>query len=207
MGLESNLWNLANKADTQLDMHHHLIMPGLVNTHTHLWQTIGKGLGPDRYFWDWIQDAWTPLIKNMKPHDFYLATKLGLMEGLLSGTTCVMAYEHALGAYPNAIPEVAKGFHEVQNRGILGVGLQDTGEDAFAPDFILQSSQTIDHYLTDAFKKFHQQDNGLLQIWAAPGTVNWVTPALFQDILSITQEYQSGITVHCDESPSDIQYS
>ncbi|MHA1713561.1 MAG: amidohydrolase family protein [Candidatus Ranarchaeia archaeon] len=207
VGPDKLLASEAESADEVIDAKNFVIMPGLVNTHVHLWQTLGKGLGPDRQLWNWIRDAWTPLIEHLKPEDFYYASLMGLLEGILSGTTCFLGYEHAVGAYPKAVPHIARGFKDACVRGILGVGYQDTGQDAFAPDFIIQSRQTIDHYFTDALKRFHKTLNGRLHVWGAPGTVNWVSPELFHETLQIIEEYDSGITVHCDESPSDIEYS
>src|SRR6056297_3924248 len=53
-----------------------VIIPGLINTHTHLFQGLLKGLGDDRNLVDWFREVTGPSAINLEPEDCFVAAKL-----------------------------------------------------------------------------------------------------------------------------------
>jgi 5-methylthioadenosine/S-adenosylhomocysteine deaminase len=104
-----------------------LILPGLINTHTHLFQTFLKGLGQGMLLRPWIRHITTPAALAMNEQDAYLSAMVGLLEAVRSGTTSVFEYSYAFPdpALHNAI---LQAFQDLGIRGWVGLGLNDAGE-------------------------------------------------------------------------------
>ena len=83
-------------AVTTIDGTGHAIMPGMVNAHTHLFQTLFRGLGDDKSLLDWLRDYIWPAAGVMTAAEAELAARVGLLENLRSGVTSVIdhAYIH-----------------------------------------------------------------------------------------------------------------
>lgn len=96
-----------------------IIMPGLVNTHTHLPMTLLRGIADDLPLFDWLNRYIFPLeAKYMNPENVKLGSLLGCAEMLLSGiTTCCDGYFHE--------DTVAQAALESGIRGVLGQGVID----------------------------------------------------------------------------------
>jgi 5-methylthioadenosine/S-adenosylhomocysteine deaminase len=75
--------------DVIVDCRGHLVMPGLINTHTHAGFALFRGLAEDRSRDGWFASAYgPPYMERAVPEDYYWGTMLGGLEMLLSGTTC-----------------------------------------------------------------------------------------------------------------------
>jgi 5-methylthioadenosine/S-adenosylhomocysteine deaminase len=75
--------------DVMVDCRGHLVMPGLINTHTHAGFALFRGLAEDRSRDAWFASAYgPPHMDRAVPDDYYWGTMLGGVEMLLSGTTC-----------------------------------------------------------------------------------------------------------------------
>ncbi|MCD6514594.1 MAG: amidohydrolase [Candidatus Odinarchaeota archaeon] len=194
-------------AEETIDATGKFIMPGMINTHTHLWQSIGKGLGTDRDLWGWISSAWSPLLYNLTDDDYYNAVMLGVLEAIKSGVTTVLGYEHALNTHPTAITKIVDAFKLTGIRALLGIGYQDTGKEMGAPDFVLRPTNVILKYLEDSFKKYHNTLDGRLKIWLAPGLVSWCTEELLLESKRLAEKYNTGLTIHANESKTETEYS
>ena len=195
------------KADKEIDANGNILMPGLINTHSHLFQSLGKNLGTDTDLLGWFKAAWAPLVEGMTKEDYYNAVLLGVLEAIKTGTTTVLGYEHALNAHPDAADLVVKALRESKIRGILGYGYQDTGKDIGAPEVALRDTDSIVKALEYMLKKYHRTSNDLIRIWLAPGTMNWCSDELVKETKRLAKEYNTGITIHMDETRAEYEFS
>ena len=85
------------KADKVIDAKGKTVIPGLIDTHNHLFQTLLKGIGDDRKLINWIVDAIQPIIPVMNANDVYVAALNGCVEMIKSGTTSCVDFM----AFPN----------------------------------------------------------------------------------------------------------
>ena len=69
-----------------------LVMPGMVNTHTHLFQTLLKGLGADKVLSEWFTSMTAPAATQLTWEDCYLAALHGCVEALTTGTTTLLDF-------------------------------------------------------------------------------------------------------------------
>ncbi|MGQ9723237.1 MAG: amidohydrolase family protein [Candidatus Jordarchaeum sp.] len=80
------------KADIVIDATNHVTMPGLINAHTHTALTLLRGGAQDMPEIEWMNKGLLPLAMHMTPEDFVLGSKLGVLEGLKTGTTTFAEY-------------------------------------------------------------------------------------------------------------------
>src|SRR5437763_7851896 len=106
-----------------------LIFPGLVDTHTHLYQTLLKGLGDDLPLMEWLDACTLPSIPHLTPRMCYVAAALGCIESLRSGCTTIFDYmvDHPDTQVYDAI---VQAFDDVGIQGVLGRGLRDRQTEA-----------------------------------------------------------------------------
>lgn len=105
----------------KLYLREHIVMPGLVNAHTHAAMTILRGYADDQELFDWLRKVWV-VESKLTGNDVYLASRLAVYEMLFSGTTCFidMYYYYE---------ETVRAAKEVGLRVVAGPLCQDKGLD------------------------------------------------------------------------------
>lgn len=91
IGKTSTLINLELPANTKrISLKNRIVLPGLINTHSHLAQSLLRGLAEDLPLHSWLCDAIWPLEASYDSDDGYIAARLTIAEMLKSGTTCFL---------------------------------------------------------------------------------------------------------------------
>ena len=84
----------ARRADDVIRARGQAVMPGMVNGHTHLFQTFFRGLGDDKSLLDWLRDYIWPAASVMEPEELAAATSIGIIENLRSGATTIIDHQY-----------------------------------------------------------------------------------------------------------------
>ncbi len=176
-----------------------LIFPGLVDTHTHLYQTLLKGLGDDLPLMEWLDACTLPSIPHLTPRLCYVAAALGCIESLRSGCTTIFDYmvDHADTQVYDAIMQA---FDDVGIQGVLGRGLRDRQAENVLLDLPPITAQLVDcARLVKAY--------GPQRVWLAPGA----TWAMEADSLRTTRRVANDLgmrlSLHTDEVLFDSRES
>ncbi len=74
--------------DRTIDGRERIVLPGLVNTHTHLSMTLMRNYADDLAFWPWLLERVKPLEDHLTPEDVRIGARLGIAELIRGGTTC-----------------------------------------------------------------------------------------------------------------------
>ena len=85
---------LRKEADEIIDASLMAVMPGMVNAHTHLFQTFIRGLADDKPLLEWLKAAIWPVASCLTEEDAYLAAMLGLVENIRGGATSVIDHQY-----------------------------------------------------------------------------------------------------------------
>jgi cytosine/adenosine deaminase-related metal-dependent hydrolase len=93
-----------------------IILPGLINTHAHLAQSLLRGLAEEVPLHSWLCDKIWPLEANFGPEDGYVSAKLTIAEMLKSGTTCFL---EAMLTHRSGFHNVARAVDEMGIRACL----------------------------------------------------------------------------------------
>lgn len=188
------------EADQVIDCKGKIVLPGFVDTHTHLFQNLLKGLGDDMALDKWLATMTFPAAKHLSPEHCYHAARAGLLEGLHSGVTCTLDY-----MYPHnregLSDGVIKAYQDMGVRGIFGRGCMDAGADFGVPSGIMQDTATIEKDLIRLFDRYHNK--GLLKIGIAPAAIWSNSPRNLIMLRDMAENYKSVFTVHISETPFD----
>ena len=182
-----------------------VVLPGFVNTHTHLFQTLLKGLGDDRVLSDWFLTMTGPSAVELTPEDCYAGALHGCAEALTTGTTTLLdfMYVHPRAGLGDA---VAAAMFDVGIRGVMARGYMTAGSDVGAPPELIQP---LDVAMADAER--------LIGEWNVPGSrisvglapcMSWtVDEATLRETRALADRTGALVTMHLAESPFDVAES
>lgn len=185
--------------DKTTDANGKVLFPGFINTHTHLFQNLLKGLGDDMELKDWLSGMMFPAAVHLEPEDTYHAAMLGCLEALRSGVTTTADYMHC-HSKPGLSDGIARAYKDLGVRGILGRGSMDAGvEYGTSPDLV-EPVEAVEKDLRRLFETYHNTENGRIQVWAAPSSMWSNSREMLQMLWRVVREYRSGFAVHISET-------
>jgi len=191
-------------ADRVIDAKGKVVFPGFVNTHTHLWQMLLKGLGDDRVLIDWGNEMTWRSGPYYEKEDKYVAALLGCIEAIKSGTTCTADFD-----YPHPRPKLAdpiiKAFQETGIRGVYIRGIIDWGEEYGLPPELIEN---LDDALNDCervFKEYNGSANGRIHVWFGIDTIFHATRECYEGVRALANKLKTRISAHVSESPTYIE--
>lgn len=178
--------------DKVIDASGSVIIPGLINCHHHLYQTLTRtiGTGAGMVLFDWLRFLY-PIWAEMTPEAVYVSAKIGLSELVLSGCTTVADH---LYLYPNgskiddeirAAQEVGVRFHPT--RGSMSLGESQGG---LPPDRVCDTEPQIIKDCIRAIETFHDPNPlSMLRVGLAPCSPFSVTEKLMRESAEIARQY------------------
>jgi 8-oxoguanine deaminase len=198
--------SLPSTADEILDLNNHILLPGLINTHHHFYQTLTRVVpaAQDGNLFYWLKTLY-PIWARIKPDDICISTQTALAELALSG--CTTASDH-LYLYPNgsrlddeimAAREIGLRLHA--SRGSMSLGESKGGlpPDSVVEDeaFILKDSQRL-------IEEYHDPNLGAMtQIALAPCSPFSVSGELMRQSASLAREYGVRMHTHLAETKDE----
>lgn len=183
------------------------IFPGLVNTHTHLFQTFMKGLGEGIHVHEWLKLVTTPGFLQMQPDDFYLSAMVGCMEAIRSGTTTLVEY-----MYPNPHHEMGDAVLEAMVdsgvRALLGRSVADIGDNEGYPvtAYYADLLEPLDEAMEDCARlarACRERGEDRVTFCLAPPNMRCIEPQTFSLFQEFAQEHDCIITMHTCETVRD----
>jgi cytosine/adenosine deaminase-related metal-dependent hydrolase len=199
--------DLPPAADTVVDASGQVVLPGLVNTHHHLYQTLTRCVAEDDCLFDWLKTLY-PIWAGLTPEAVYVSAKLALAELLLSG--CTTASDH-LYIYPNgtriddeirAAQELGIRFHPC--RGSMSLGKSKGG---LPPDSVVEDEEAILLDTRRAIEEFHEpQRGGMVRIVVAPCSPFSVTPELMREATVLARSYDVLLHTHLAETLDEEEF-
>ena len=200
---------LPKTADEVIDLSGHVVLPGLVNTHHHFYQTLTRVLpaAQDANLFGWLTTLY-PIWAKMTPEDIYLSTKTALAELALSG--CTTASDH-LYLFPNGSKlddEIAAaqemGLRLQASRGSMSLGQSQGG---LPPDSVVDSEEEILKDSVRLIERYHDAKPGAMtQIVLAPCSPFSVTGELMKQSAALAREYGVHLHTHLAETQDEEQF-
>mgnify|MGYP000187056441 CR=1 FL=1 len=190
-------------ADRVLDARGMIVLPGLVNTHHHLYQTLTRAVpaAQDATLFQWLKTLY-PIWAGLTPEAVYTSALVGLAELMLSG--CTTASDH-LYIYPNgcriddeirAAQEIGIRFHA--SRGSMSLGESKGG---LPPDRVVEDEDFILKDTQRAIETYHDpQPFAMLRIVVAPCSPFSVTPDLMRQAAALARSYGVHLHTHLAET-------
>lgn len=192
------------EADRVVDAKGKFVFPGMISTHSHLFQNMLKGLGRDKLLFDWLDSSVRKALYRFDGESCYYAALAGCMEAIQSGTTTLLDYMYC-HTKPGLDDYVMKAMEDVGIRGILGRGFTNTAN--FPPEFGVTYHDT-EQNMFDDIRRLHKayKDHSRLGVAIAPGIIWDNTDDGYREMRKIANELHIPLTMHTLESEDDDKY-
>tara|TARA_B100000989_G_scaffold250564_1_gene198345 strand:+ start:3106 stop:4470 length:1365 start_codon:yes stop_codon:yes gene_type:complete len=197
-------------ADKIIDASNYVVIPGLVNTHHHLFQTLTKAIykAQNASLFEWLKTLY-PIWSNITPIELKSAVRIGLSELILSGCTTSSDHQYI---FPNGVTleneiEVAEelGIRFHPTRGSMSIGESNGG---LPPDYLIEDEKNI---LKDSIRVIERWNdpnhNSMIRISLAPCSPFSVSKDLMVETAKLARHYQVGLHTHLAENFEDVVYS
>ncbi|MDQ2952689.1 MAG: amidohydrolase family protein [Chloroflexota bacterium] len=179
-----------------LDRPGHYVMPGLIQTHLHLVQTLFRGLAEDLTLLDWLRRRVWPLEAAHTEDTARASMRLGLVELLLSGTTTVLDMGTTKHGDVQAEELVRSGI-----RAFFGQAMMDAGEGA--PSELLETTRASLDASAELHKRWHKSGNGRIRYAYSPRFALSCTRELLEATAALAKMNDLLVHTHSNEDPSE----
>lgn len=210
VGTTAELLPLAESADETLDLAGHVVLPGLVNTHHHMYQSLTRVIpgGQNHELFDWLTALYR-VWAGLTPDMIYISALTAMAELILSG--CTTSSDH-LYIYPNgcrlddsirAAQEIGIRFYAT--RGSMSLGQSRGG---LPPDSVVEDEAAILRDTLRLIETYHDPaPYAMLRIGVAPCSPFSVTQDLMRESARLARSYGVRLHTHLAETSGDVQYS
>ena len=177
-------------AERHVDARGGLILPGLVNAHTHAAMTCFRGLADDLPLMNWLNDHIFPAESRLKAEHVHLGTLLACAEMLLSGTTCFCD----MYLFEDAVAEAA---HAAGMRAVVGEVLYDFPSPNYGP---IEDGFRYTEMLIDKWR-----DDPLITIAVEPHSPYLCAPDLLRKAARLATAHAIPLVIHVSETASEVR--
>ncbi len=167
-----------------------IIMPGLINSHTHAAMTCFRGLADDLPLMTWLNDHIFPAEAKLDEHKVFWGTLLACAEMIMSGTTCFCD----MYLYEDAVARAAK---EAGVRAVVGEVLYDFDSPNYGP---IEKGFEYTQTLIDTWK-----GDPLVSIAVEPHSTYLCAPELLKRAFNLAQAFKLPLVIHLAESKSEVE--
>jgi len=202
----------AAPVDQTYDASRHVVLPGLINTHHHFFQTLTRAhpAAINKELFPWLKALYPIWAKNVTPDAFRMATRLALTELMLSGCTASSDHQYL---FPvgledamdiQAVEAARVGIRMTLNRGSMNLSEKDGG---LPPDSVVQDEDTILADCERALNRYHDVSEGaMLQVALAPCAPFTVTKRLMVDSVGLAEKHNCRLHTHLGETRDENEY-
>lgn len=197
-------------ADAVIDASQHVVVPGLINTHHHMYQSLTKAIPrvQNAELFSWLQGLY-PIWAGLTPEMVQVSTQVAMAELMLSG--CTTSSDH-LYIYPNGVRlddsiEAAHtmGMRFVATRGSMSVGQSDGG---LPPDQVVEREDAILKDTQRLVETYHDRSFGaMVNVAVAPCSPFSVSRDLMKTSAELARSLGARLHTHLAENDHDIAYS
>lgn len=202
--------DLPQTADEVIDARGHVVIPGLINTHHHMYQSLTRAIPSvqNAELFGWLKGLY-PIWAGLTPDMVQVSTQVAMAELLLSG--CTTSSDH-LYIYPNGVRlddsiEAAReiGMRFTATRGSMSVGQSQGG---LPPDRVVEKEDAILKDTQRLIEQHHNARHGsMTQVAVAPCSPFSVSRDLMRESAKLARHYGVRLHTHLAENDHDIAYS
>ena len=196
-----------HKPELVIDAKNMIVMPGLIDTHTHLAQALIRGCADDVSLVDWLKKYVWVLQGNFTKDDGRVSAELCMAEMIRTGTTsfveCMIHTRYGFDGIAQAVEKAGM-------RAALSKIIMDSTGYADSPDIMypgmVEDAEACLTETDEMYKKWHGKADGRVEVWYGLRSLGAVTSALFKDVARRTREKKTRMTMHLGEVVDDVRY-
>jgi 5-methylthioadenosine/S-adenosylhomocysteine deaminase len=187
-----------DSADEVIDARGSAVLPGFVQTHIHLCQTLFRGAADDLPLIDWLKRRVWPLEAAHTPASVRASARLGIAEMIKGGTTSALTMETV-----NHTAEVFRVVEETGFRATVGKCMMDAGDDVPA-ELFERTDDSIRESLA-LVEEWHGRAGGRIRACFAPRFAVSCTRALLEEVARLSRERGVLVHTHASENRTEIE--
>ncbi len=185
------------KANEVLDATKMLVLPGLINCHTHAGESLYRGIGDDFNLEQALEKIYGPLDidPTLSPKYKHIGTLLSCLTYIRTGTTCIVNQDFQA-------QEVAAAVEKAGIRGILAPFMGEITEEFFG-----SAKLTKEKIVSDAkefFNDWNGRADGRVRCWFGPVHELGASKELLTDVVGLADQYNTGIHIHLAETKAQV---
>ena len=197
--------------DVLFDACRHVVLPGLVNTHHHFYQTLTRAFGPalDRELFGWLKTLF-PVWARLTPDRLDVAARLALAELLLSGCTTTADHHYVFPAGLDEAVDIeveagrSLGIRTTLTRGSMNLSQEDGG---LPPKSVVQDADAILADSERVIDAYHDpRDGAFVRIALAPCSPFSVTRDIMRETASLAECKRVGLHTHLAETRDETAF-
>ncbi len=181
--------DIEGRADTVIDARGKVVLPGLVNAHTHLSMTLLRGVADDMPLMEWLETKIWPIEKNLTSRDCYLGALLGCLEMIKSGTTCFADLYFFM-------EDVARAVEEAGLRAMLSYGIIELGDPKRRESELRAGEKLV--------KTCQGAAGGRIQTMFGPHAAYTCSPECLMQVKELAKKYKVRIHTHISETQDEV---
>lgn len=179
--------NYQGKYDKLIDATNKIVMPGLINAHTHLGMSIFRATNDNLKLQEWLENKIWPVENNMTDEDIYYASMLSCIEMIKTGTTCANDMYFGYKGTMKAVEET--GIRISMSRCLIG----DTNKEGL--EKIKEFKNLVSEY----------KNNPLVTFTVTPHSMYTCSKDYLKECLKLAQEYNIPIHMHFQENKNEVK--
>jgi len=202
--------DLPDTADEVIDLTGHIVCPGLINTHHHMFQSLTRAVpaAQDASLFGWLK-ALYPVWSKLTPEMIRVSTQTAMAELLLGG--CTTSSDH-LYLFPNGsrLDDSIEGAREIGMRFHAARGSMSIGESkgGLPPDGLVEREADILEDTQRLIETYHDDGRfSMLRLVVAPCSPFSVSEGLMRDSGRLARHYGVSMHTHLAENRDDVRYS
>ncbi len=181
---------IKGEADFVIDASKKIVMPGLINAHTHLAMTLFRGVADDVELLTWLRREIWPIEANLEAKHVYAGALLGCLEMLSSGVTCFNDMYFFM-------EETAKSVESIGIRGVLSYPLLDFGDESKGKEMLKEGEKLVKEY----------QGKELIVPFFGPHAPYTCSEELLIRVKEAADRYNTGVHIHVAETKAEVEES
>lgn len=182
--------NITEEADKVIDGEGKILMPGLINTHTHLSMTLFRGLADDLSLDTWLNDYIWPVEAHLNGYYCYIGALLGAVELIKSGTTTFSDMYFYM-------EDVARAVDESGLRAVLSYGMIDFADEEKRRAEIAAN--------VNLFKNCNNAAEGRIKVFFGPHAPYTASKELLDEVRDLASKFNTGIHIHVAETQKEVE--
>src|SRR6056297_415832 len=182
-----------------IDARGKIVMPGLINSHVHTSQQLGRGIGDDVPLLTWLHERTFPYESNLTEEDSYISTLLTCIEQIRSGVTTFAepGGQHVQG--------MGRGVSEIGIRGILAKSAMDCGEGL--PEVWRRTKNEELHAQVENYESWNGKADGRIRVWFGLRTIFNNSDELIVETKKLADRYKAGVHMHVAEIEDEVKFA
>ena len=190
--------NIDGHAEETIDAKGCAVLPGFIQTHLHLCQTLFRGVADDLSLIDWLKKRVWPMEAAHTPSSIRASARLATAELIKGGTTCALTMETV-----RHTGEVLRVVEETGFRATVGKCMMDKGEDV--PDGLREETRESINESLSLIEKWHGKGEGRVRCCFAPRFAVSCTRDLLNEVARLARERRVMIHTHASENKHECE--